>query len=186
MIKFLKKMVYYPINLLGMLFYPKKYVNKDFFDRYRDLASKWILKGIIQQKILRINSNVPFPISSKSTIVNPENIIFRPEDIHIFQNPGLYLQANGKLTIGKGTLIGPNTGIVTANHNLDNFDVHDEPKDVTIGERCWIGMNCSILPGVTLGEHTIVGAGSVVTKSFPEGNCIIAGNPARKIKELEK
>lgn len=46
-------------------------------------------------------------------------------------------------------------------------------------------MNCSILPGVTLGEHTIVGAGSVVTKSFPEGNCVIAGNPARKIKELE-
>ncbi len=185
MVKLFKKAVYFLINSIGRLFYSKEYVNKEFFERYRDLASKWVFNGIIQQKILRINSNVPFPISSKSTVVNPKNIIFSPEDIHIFQNPGLYFQANGKLVIGKGTIIGPNTGIVTANHNLDNFDKHDEPEGVTIGKRCWIGMNCSILPGVTLGEHTIVGAGSVVTKSFPCGHCIIAGNPARKIRELE-
>lgn len=42
-----------------------------------------------------------------------------------------------------------------------------------------------ILPGITLGDNTIVGAGSVVTKSFPEGNCIIAGNPAKKIRDLD-
>jgi acetyltransferase-like isoleucine patch superfamily enzyme len=45
-------------------------------------------------------------------------------------------------------------------------------------------MNSVILPGVELGPHTIVGAGSIVTKSFPEGNCIIVGNPAKKIKDL--
>lgn len=45
-------------------------------------------------------------------------------------------------------------------------------------------MNSVILPGVTLGNHTIVGAGSVVTKSFPEGNCVIVGNPGRVIKKL--
>ena len=42
-----------------------------------------------------------------------------------------------------------------------------------------------ILPGVTLGDNTIVGAGAVVTKSFPEGHCVIAGNPARKIKDID-
>ena len=47
-------------------------------------------------------------------------------------------------------------------------------------------MNSVILPGVTLGNHTIVGAGSIVTKSFSEGNCIIAGNPAKKIRDFEK
>jgi acetyltransferase-like isoleucine patch superfamily enzyme len=46
-------------------------------------------------------------------------------------------------------------------------------------------MNAVILPGVTLGDHTIVGAGSVVTKSFENGNCVIAGNPAKIIKNLE-
>ena len=45
-------------------------------------------------------------------------------------------------------------------------------------------MNSVILPGVTLGDHTIVGAGSVVTKSFPDGDCVIAGNPARMIRRL--
>ena len=45
-------------------------------------------------------------------------------------------------------------------------------------------MNSVILPGVVLGDHTIVGAGSVVTRSFEEGHCVIAGVPARKIKEL--
>ena len=47
-------------------------------------------------------------------------------------------------------------------------------------------MNSVILPGVTLGNHTIVGAGSVVTKSFDEGYCIIAGNPARIVKRFNK
>jgi acetyltransferase-like isoleucine patch superfamily enzyme len=57
-------------------------------------------------------------------------------------------------------------------------------KDVIIGKKCWIGMNAIILPGVQLGDNTIVGAGSVVTKPFPDGNILIAGNPAKIIKRL--
>ena len=57
-------------------------------------------------------------------------------------------------------------------------------KNVVIGTNSWIGMNSVILPGVKLGEKTVVGAGSVVTKSFEEGNIVIAGNPARVIKKL--
>ena len=47
-------------------------------------------------------------------------------------------------------------------------------------------MNAMIMPGVELGPHTVVGAGAVVTKSFPEGHCVIAGNPAKLIKKIEE
>lgn len=59
-----------------------------------------------------------------------------------------------------------------------DLDAHTAPKSITLAKRCWMGMNSIILSGVTLGDHTIVGAGSVVTKSFPEGECVIAGNTA--------
>lgn len=59
-------------------------------------------------------------------------------------------------------------------------------KPIVIGDYCWLGRNVNILAGVTLGPRTIVGAGAVVTKSFPEGYCVLGGNPAKVIKYLEK
>ncbi len=61
---------------------------------------------------------------------------------------------------------------------------HVKQADVVIGPRCWIGTHCIILKGVHLGEGTIVGAGSVVTKSFPPYS-VIAGNPATLIRSVE-
>ena len=76
-------------------------------------------------------------------------------------------------------------GIISANHDV--YDYRSHKKGITkIGKYCWIGMNSVILPNVELGDHTIVGAGSIVTKSFSEGYCIIAGNPAIIIKHLDK
>ena len=63
-----------------------------------------------------------------------------------------------------------------------HFCVLDE-NQVTIGDNCWIGGGVTILPGVTLGDNVVVGAASVVTKSFPS-NVVIAGNPAKVIREL--
>lgn len=57
---------------------------------------------------------------------------------------------------------------------------------INIGNRCFLGMNVLILPGVTLADNCIVGAGSVVTKSFTEPGCVIAGNPARKVCTVEE
>lgn len=88
--------------------------------------------------------------------------------------------------IGNGIHISPNVQIYTRNHNLQNVNLVDEIEDVYIGDDCWLGANCIILPGVKLGDHVVVGAGAVVTKSFPEGWCVIAGNPAKKIKDIIK
>ncbi len=59
-------------------------------------------------------------------------------------------------------------------------------ENVVLGDGVWIGMNSMVLPGVELGPHTVVGAGSVVTRSFSEGYCVIGGNLAKEIKKLDK
>ena len=144
----------------------------------------WIVTDYFACKRIRKNLNVPFPCSPLIKVTKPENIGFDPDDLHIFQSQGSYFQAYGKISIGKGTYIAPNVGLIIANHSFEELDDHLEAKSITIGERCWIGMNAMILPGVVLGNHTVVGAGAVVTKSFPEGNCVIAGSPAKIIKEI--
>jgi len=96
---------------------------------------------------------------------------------------GGFLQGPGQIYIGDDVWIGPNVGIITANHDLENLSKDAEPSDVVIGDHCWIGMNAVLLPGVELGDGVIVGAGSIVTKSFKDGHCMIAGNPAKIIRQ---
>jgi len=91
------------------------------------------------------------------------------------------------IEIGDNCMIGPKTCIFTISHPFDPQERQKGigiPKKVIIGNDVWIGGNVTILPGVSLGNNVIVGAGSVVTKSFPD-NVIIAGNPARIIKHLD-
>lgn len=170
--------------------YDKKYLTgKHFEGRRRGIYAigwKWACIDRRNCKRLGVNLDVPWPVSARTTVVCPENITFHPDDLNNFQTFGCYFQGNGKIDIGKGTYIAPNVGIITANHDFTDLDKHLEPKPVILGEKCWIGMNSVILPGVTLGPNTVVGAGSVVTKSFPEGNCIIAGNPARLIRNISE
>jgi acetyltransferase-like isoleucine patch superfamily enzyme len=113
------------------------------------------------------------------------NVYFDLDDLNNFQSFGVYFQCiDANIFIGKGTYIAPNVGIITSNHDPLDLGRHLPGEDIVIGEKCWIGMNSVILPGVRLGDRTIVGAGSVVTKSLPEGNCIIAGNPAKVIRKI--
>lgn len=98
---------------------------------------------------------------------------------------GNYLQGAGGIEFGNYIQLAQNVGVLSANHNLYNQKIYDLKK-VKLGDYCWVGMNSVILPGVELGPRTIVAAGSVVTKSFTEGFCVIGGNPAKVIKNLEK
>lgn len=167
------------------IYYDKKYLVGRLFDkRHYSLGYKRAKQYLRMQK-KGINNNVPWPCNPTSVILFPENIDFDIDYMDNFFNNGCYFQAYGKIHIGKRTLIAQNVGIITSNHDLLNIDNHVQPKDVFIGDDCWVGMNSVILPGVVLGDHTIVGAGSVVSKSFPDGNCVIAGSPAKIIRLIE-
>lgn len=172
-------------HLLAARYYDFKYLRGRWFvSKYGPVGSvgwKWVVDSALSCKKMRNIKQAPWPVNARTRIVNPHNIIFDPDDINVFQSGGGYYQAHGKIIIGKGTWIAPNVGLITSNHSKENLNYHDAPKDIILGENCWIGMNSMILPGVVLGANTIVGAGSVVTKSFPEGHCTIAGNPAKII-----
>ncbi|MES2276350.1 MAG: DapH/DapD/GlmU-related protein [Bacteroidota bacterium] len=186
MIKYIYKNFVNPfLKIFGGLFFEKKYLRGKYFDSNYQ-GWKWVFRSIITQKILGNNRHVKWPVSNGIAIDNPNGIYFDPDDLNNFQHFGCYYSNTngGIITIGKGTWIAPNVGIVTTNHKIGNLSSHEPPDNVTIGLDCWIGMNAVILPGVVLGNKTIVGAGSVVTKSFPDGNCVIVGNPAKLVKKL--
>lgn len=181
---FLKKV---GAQCIGYIFYDSQYLRGKEFSGYKySNGWRWVMECFFLQKIVGYQRHIPFPVSFRSQFMNWENFVFDIDDLGNFQKGGCYFQAasDAYIRIGKGTYIAANVGIITANHDLCNLEKHMPGKDVNIGEKCWIGMNSLILPGVTLGRGTVVGAGSVVTKSFPEGHCVIAGNPAKMIKEI--
>jgi len=92
----------------------------------------------------------------------------------------------GKITIGDDVMLGPKVAIYTANHAIDptvRTLRHDHGIPVTIGSHVWIGGNSVICPGVSIGDNSVIGAGSVVTKDIP-ANVIAAGNPCRVIRPI--
>ena len=102
------------------------------------------------------------------------------------------------VTIGDNVFVGPNVSILTALHSLlakereiyfdqekGYYTDREYGKPITIESNCWIGGNVTILPGVTIHENVVVGAGSVVTHDLESG-AIYAGNPAKKIREIRE
>ena len=91
-----------------------------------------------------------------------------------------------KITIGNNVWIGPNVGIYTPNHAFDSkerADGYEKSLPIEIGDNVWIGGGVTIIGGVKIGQNSIIGAGSVVTKNIPAG-VIVAGNPAKIIREI--
>lgn len=91
-----------------------------------------------------------------------------------------------KITFGSNVFIGPNCGFYTAIHPLNPDERNkflESAKPITVGNNVWIGGNVVILPGVTIGDNTTIGAGSVVTKNIPS-DVVAVGNPCKVIKNI--
>ncbi|OWW26819.1 hypothetical protein B4Q04_03820 [Zobellia sp. OII3] len=181
----MKSILFFFVKLIAPVFFKKEYLNGKYFKDSK-IGWRWVAHGLFKQKILGFNKSIPWPMNHTSTLSNWRNIDFHVDDLNNFQSPGCYFQNfSAKIILGKGCYIAPNVGLITTNHDLNDLDKHLEGKDIVLGKKCWIGMNSVLLPGVHLGDHTVVGAGSVVTKSFPQGRLVIAGNPAKIIKSIE-
>lgn len=103
-----------------------------------------------------------------------------------FFNFGCIIFDMGEVTIGKNVMFGPRVGIYTINHAFDPAERIQNivvSKPIYIGDRVWVAADVKILQGVTIGEDSIIGAGSVVTHDIPAG-VIAAGNPCRVLRKI--
>lgn len=140
----------------------------------------WIINVIIQ-RVFRINGNVPWMVHYTSTVTEYRKIILGKDVWKSFAISGnCYIQGGNGILFGEGTIFAPGCKIISANHNPNNLSEHISENPIVIGKFCWIGANAIILPGVSLGDHCVVGAGAVVTHCFPEGS-VIVGVPAKSV-----
>lgn len=116
---------------------------------------------------------------------NPEEISL---DSDLYIGPHCELFGRGGIEIGRGTVLGAHVTLIGSNHRFEGPELTMQPFDdasgktgITVGPGVWIGQNALVLPGVTLGAHSVIAAGSVVTGDTAPGT-IHAGVPARKVR----
>jgi acetyltransferase-like isoleucine patch superfamily enzyme len=169
--KVILKIMYIMLEILA----PPAFSNRQF-------SAVNLFKYYFWQKILRINSHVDWPVHRTSQVKCPEKIQRGN------RNPGMgmgcYIDGRNGIIIGDNTWIGPRVSIISMEHNLNDYTQNTPNKPIKIGRDCWLATGSIITAGVELGDHVIVAAGAVVTKSFPS-NVLIGEVPARIIQHLD-
>lgn len=140
------------------------------------------IKYLWKRLVPVFKNNIYYPYDKNSTVCG--NLLVG-KNVKLTQRGGCYIQGWGKVFIGDYVEITQNCIIISSNHKLTN-QAENVFKETIIGDHCWIASNSLIMAGVVLGPRTVVAAGSVVTKSFPEGYVLIGGNPAKVIKEIQR
>ena len=105
---------------------------------------------------------------------------------NIYANFNLTLVDDTHIYVGDATMFGPNVTIATAGHPILpelREQAYQFNMPVHIGRNCWLGAGVIVMPGVTIGDNTVIGAGSVVTKDIP-ANVVAVGNPCRVMREI--
>lgn len=105
---------------------------------------------------------------------------------NFYSNHNLVILDPAKVTFGDNVFIGPNCGFYTAAHPLDTETRNkglEWAYPITVGNNVWFGGNVAVMPGVTIGDNVVIGAGSVVTKDIPS-NVVAVGNPCKVLKNI--
>lgn len=153
---------------------------KFFYPGFKDSHFLYSLYFFIPQKIFRINGRVPWPVHFTSRVLYYKNI-----SVGNRSAPGMnaccYVQGRNGIKIGHNLRMGPGVGLISANHDIDDYDRWVKTKPIVLGNNVWIGMNSVILPSVIIGDNVAIGANSVVRNNIPS-NSIVSGNPCRFIR----
>lgn len=184
----------------GMLFY--EHGHKDPIDIEQEKA---LQKERVQCKeiLFKYNNTPPSQEEIRQQIMHQllgshgENIFFEPpvhmsygSHVHIgnnfYANFNLVMVDDGQIYIGDKVMIGPNVTLCTTGHPV--YPLYREmvahySLPIHIGNNVWIGAHSVILPGVTIGDNTVIGAGSIVTRDIP-ANVVAVGNPCRIMREI--
>lgn len=107
---------------------------------------------------------------------------------NVYANFGLTLVDDTHIYVGDYTMFGPNVIIATAGHPILpelREQGYQYNASVHIGKNCWLGAGVIIVPGITIGDNVVVGAGSIVTKDLPD-NVVAVGNPCRVLREVNE
>ena len=145
-----------------------------------------IILNLLFKKLFR-NYSSKFMIHFTSRVVLPDAIKIIgncPKVLTSFAvSHGSYFQAFNGIIFDRGSKFGPNVKFISSNHSLDDRSKHENNDPIYVGKNCWVGAGAIILPGVSLGDNSVIGAGSVVTKTV-EANTVVAGNPAKVLRKL--
>lgn len=172
---------------------------------YNPMYDKELIQERFNVKDLCFKYNNTLPTNFKERNAILKQILTTVDDTTLIEQPficdygynicfGKNFYANHNLVIldtttvkfGDNVFIGPNCGFYTAGHPVDVKQRNsglEYAKPITVGNNVWFGGNVIVLPGVTIGDNTIIGAGSVVTKDIPS-NVIAVGNPCKVIKSI--
>lgn len=147
--------------------------------------SLWAINTLVQ-RVMRLDAACRYNKHFTSRVMHPQGLEIDDECPKVRRSlavsGGCYINAADGLWIGRGTIWAPNVAIVSQDHGRDDLDRAPTTAGIRIGRGCWLGFGCIIMPGVVLGDRTIVGANAVVTQSFASGHQVIAGAPARVVK----
>lgn len=181
----LKKAIKNVVKKTFKIFAPKpiKNIYNDYKEFSRTYYASCGLTKYLSKRMFASFKNGRYYVDDPHSVISGN--ILMGKNCRIAQRGGCYIQGLGKLFLGDYVNVAQNCIIVSANHDIYDHS-REIPKETIIGDYCWIASNACIMAGVVLGPRTIVAAGAVVTKSYPDGFCILGGNPAKVVKSLDK
>lgn len=167
--------------------------NSCLYERIHQLLESAMIENISLNQVLPLQSNIREQLSKLwNARIDPSVFVHTPFHTdfgkhtvvgkHVFINKDVFFTDLGGIQIDDNVLIGPRCTLITVNHSIaPNKRRGLELKPIHIKENAWLGANVTILPGVTIGKNSVVGANSTVTKDIPD-NAVAVGTPAKIIK----